>query len=264
MSAAAATTVSWVERFRPSELSDLIPREPARTRKVLERFFTNKANITPNLLLLGPPGCGKTTLASALARHYFLHICALPEVPPQSIIYLNVVSGAKGGDAITRHDCILRNLLSTQHPFCPNLLRFVILDEVEALSRDAQRTLKDLVMLARRSKSKLRFILLSNFEWQILPELQHAVLSLRIPSPSPDIVRACLRRIMGGLPPITPCSLGKEPIVQSSAPESPPSSTSIPLNNIENEVIERIVRESHGDMRAAIHALQHHFTTCFP
>ena len=52
----------WVEKYRPKTIEDCIL--PENIKKTF-RDFLNKGEV-PNLLLSGPAGCGKTTVAKAL------------------------------------------------------------------------------------------------------------------------------------------------------------------------------------------------------
>ncbi|QPX48203.1 AAA family ATPase [Synechococcus phage S-SRM01] len=54
----------WVERYRPKTIDDCIL--PDNTKKTFKEFVA-KGEI-PNLLLAGPPGIGKTTIAKALCN----------------------------------------------------------------------------------------------------------------------------------------------------------------------------------------------------
>ncbi len=54
----------WVEKYRPKKISDCIL--PTNIKKTFQDFL-DKGEV-PNLLLAGPPGCGKTTVAKALCE----------------------------------------------------------------------------------------------------------------------------------------------------------------------------------------------------
>ncbi|KAF4706042.1 Subunit of heteropentameric Replication factor C (RF-C), partial [Perkinsus olseni] len=56
-SAPAGVGLPWVEKYRPRDLSDVVGNEPAMQRL---RAMAEDRHM-PNLLLSGPPGCGKTT-----------------------------------------------------------------------------------------------------------------------------------------------------------------------------------------------------------
>ena len=55
----------WVEKYRPSRLSDLVDQVAIRQR--LESLLLKKEQL-PHLLFAGPPGCGKTTTALIIAN----------------------------------------------------------------------------------------------------------------------------------------------------------------------------------------------------
>ena len=61
----------WVEKYRPKTIEECIL--PDDTKKMFQDFL-NKGEI-PNMLLAGPPGIGKTTVAKALCKSWGRLLC---------------------------------------------------------------------------------------------------------------------------------------------------------------------------------------------
>ncbi len=78
-----AITKPLAEDFRPQGLEDFVGQEHLKDR--IEVLYNSKR--MPSLLLFGPPGCGKSSLALLLAKHHSRHILRLsaPEVGLQQL-----------------------------------------------------------------------------------------------------------------------------------------------------------------------------------
>ena len=65
----------WSEKYRPNNFLDLIGNE--ESRKLFVEWFTNWKKGTKPILLVGPPGIGKTTLASIAAKQFGYDLISL-------------------------------------------------------------------------------------------------------------------------------------------------------------------------------------------
>lgn len=156
--------IPWVEKYRPTEFDDIV-LDPMN-RKIFENMFDNK--YFPNLLLYGPPGTGKTTTVINLinefqSRHY--------KINKGLIIHLNA-SDERGIDIIRNQICSFvraRNMFDAGP-------KFVVLDEVDYMTKNAQHALK---CLMQTCSSDVRFCLICNYISKIEGSLQNEFVSVR-------------------------------------------------------------------------------------
>lgn len=156
----------WVEKYRPQKLSDIILSE--RTREIIEGFTDE----IPNLLFVGTPGTGKTTLARIIAN----------DVLQCNFLYINA-SDESGIDTI-RHK--VTNFSQTKS--FDGKVKVVILDECDGLTSQAQAALRNTMESYARYT---RFILTANYKHKIIPALQSRCQFLDIKPTIEDSVKRC-------------------------------------------------------------------------
>jgi len=156
--------IPWVEKYRPKKFENII-LDPIN-KKLLENIM--KYNYFPNLLLYGPPGTGKTTTIINLIKRY-------QEINNQNRknlkIHLNA-SDDRGIDII-RHQ--ITEFVNANSLFI-NGLKFVILDEVDYMTKNAQQALKYLI---QTYSNNVRYCLICNYISRIDISLKNEFIHLR-------------------------------------------------------------------------------------
>ena len=116
----------WYEKYRPRTLADMVM--PPATRTAMQNFLDNGE--IPHLLLHGPAGSGKTTVAKVLY-----------ETIPCSVLELNASSGDRGVETMKTKV----KQFSASAPMPGKELKVVFLDEADGLTLDAQKALRNTI-----------------------------------------------------------------------------------------------------------------------
>jgi DNA polymerase III delta prime subunit len=149
----------WVEKYRPSTLDGYIGNEAIKNK--FAQYIAK--NDIPHLLLVGPPGTGKTTAAKILTTAI-----------DADVMFLN----ASDDNNIETVRGKIRNFASTIG-MAP--LKIIVLDEFDGFSRAGQEALRNLM---ERYSQNTRFILTANYAERISEPIISRVQLCRIEPPS--------------------------------------------------------------------------------
>ncbi len=140
----------WVEKYRPKTIEECIL--PENIKKTFKDFL-NKGEV-PNLLLSGPAGCGKTTVAKAL--------CA--ELGVDSY----VINGSDEGRFLDTVRNNAKNFASTVSLSSDAKHKVIIIDEADNTTPDVQLLLRASI---EEFSSNCRFIFTCNYKNKIIEPL---------------------------------------------------------------------------------------------
>ena len=218
----AILNLPWVEKYRPDKIENIISH-----KEILKTLSTlmDKNNF-PHIILYGPPGTGKTTTILACAKHMF------------GPSYTNMVLELNGSD--DRGINVVREQIKdfSQSDLFSNEIfnvnkknhKLVILDEADSMTYDAQFALRRVI---ETYTSTTRFCLICNYSTKIIPSLQSRCITFRF-SPIPVLDHIThIKKIV-----------------------------KLESMNMDDLVIQEIIRLSDGDMRKSINVLQNVFMTC--
>ena len=140
----------WVEKYRPKTIEDCIL--PAATKKTFLDFL-DKGEV-PNLLLAGPAGCGKTTVAKALCN--------------QLGVDVYVINGSDEGRFLDTVRNNAKNFASTVSLTSESKHKVIIIDEADNTTSDVQLLLRASIEEFSRN---CRFIFTCNYKNKIIEPL---------------------------------------------------------------------------------------------
>jgi len=140
----------WVEKYRPKTIEDCIL--PENIKKTF-RDFLNKGEV-PNLLLSGPAGCGKTTVAKALCNELGVDVY--------------VINGSDEGRFLDTVRNNAKNFASTVSLSSKAKHKVIIIDEADNTTPDVQLLLRASIEEFSRN---CRFIFTCNYKNKIIEPL---------------------------------------------------------------------------------------------
>jgi len=167
------SSIPWVESYRPTNFDDVV-LDPLN-KKIMKNIIDS--SYFPHLLLYGPPGTGKTSSVMILINEYHKKNC---QQSSELTITLNA-SNDRGVDIIRNQ---ISQFVNSKTLFSKGM-KFVILDEVDYMTKNAQQALHYLI---QSYSSSVRFCLICNYISRIEEGLQNEFLKLRFSQlPKTDI-----------------------------------------------------------------------------
>ena len=140
----------WVERYRPKTIEECIL--PDHIKKTFKDFL-DKGEV-PNLLLSGPPGCGKTTVAKALCNELGVDVY--------------VINGSDEGRFLDTVRNNAKNFASTVSLSSTAKHKVIIIDEADNTTPDVQLALR---AFTEEFVGNCRFIFTCNYKNKIVSPL---------------------------------------------------------------------------------------------
>jgi replication factor C subunit 3/5 len=177
-------TIPWIEKYRPTRFEEIVLDPINRTifKNILENDYF------PNLLFYGPPGTGKTTTIINLINE---HQTRYNKINNSTIIHLNA-SDDRGIDMIRNQ---IYQFVKTKNMFEKGM-KFVVLDEVDYMTKNAQQALKYLQYILQSQCYQVRFCLICNYISKIDDSLKNEFLAIRFNQLPREDIRQFIRHVV--------------------------------------------------------------------
>jgi replication factor C subunit 3/5 len=174
------SSIPWVEKYRPSNFEDIVLDDV--NRQIFQNILSK--NYFPNLIFYGPPGTGKTTTIINLINAYQKEY---NQMSRGTIIHLNA-SDERGIDIIRNQ---IYQFVRTNNLFDAGI-KFVILDEVDYMTKNAQQALKYLLQTCGQN---VRFCLICNYISKIDESLKNEFISVRFNQLPTEYIHSFLKKV---------------------------------------------------------------------
>ena len=169
-------SIPWIEKYRPDNLEDVMLDAGVRSQI---RVFT-ESNTNQHLIIMGPPGLGKTTSVKCIAR---------------KILGENIKTGYLELNAA--EDRGVKSISETIPPFCRKVVPFkeckiILFDEADQLTPKCQ---SDINSLIKQFGSKTKFIFTCNDSRKISEDIQSVCRIIQFREVTKDLMKKYLVKI---------------------------------------------------------------------
>jgi replication factor C subunit 3/5 len=154
-------SLPWIEKYRPKKIEDIISH--AQNIDTIKKLLENES--LPHLLFHGSPGTGKTSMIMAIANKIYGKNIRL--------MVLKLDASDDRGINSVRDD--IKGFAEKTNMFQKGT-KLVILDEVDAMTFDAQFALRRIIEIYSAS---VRFCLICNYENKIIPAIRSRCANFR-------------------------------------------------------------------------------------
>ena len=145
----------WIEKYRPSQLNDIIGNS-----NIINQFKSiSKNGNMPHMLLVGPPGTGKTTSIICLAKELLGNNFA------EGFLELNA-SNERGIDVVRNK---IKDFCKKKLTLAEGIHKIIFLDEVESMTSIAQQALRRII---EQYTHNTRFSMACNSSNQMIEPIQ--------------------------------------------------------------------------------------------
>ncbi|THD24498.1 Replication factor c subunit 2 [Fasciola hepatica] len=157
-----SSEVPWVEKYRPLKLMDIVGNEATIARLTA---FSKTGNV-PNIIIAGPPGCGKTTSILCLAH------ALIGDSYKEAVLELNA-SNDRGIDVVRNK---IKMFAQKKVTLPEGRQKIIILDEADSMTEGAQQALRRTMEIYSRTT---RFALACNDSSKLIEPIQSRCAVLR-------------------------------------------------------------------------------------
>jgi replication factor C subunit 3/5 len=154
-------SLPWIEKYRPKNIEEIISH--TQNIDTIKKLLEN--NSLPHLLFHGSPGTGKTSMILAIAKKIYKKNMRL--------MVMKLDASDDRGINSVRDD--IKGFAEKTNMFQKGI-KLIILDEVDAMTFDAQFALRRIIELY---STTVRFCLICNYENKIIPAIRSRCANFR-------------------------------------------------------------------------------------